>query len=838
MGSQRRLLLLLVGALLLLGAAAPPEAPFEIRRAIEIIRLYHIHADTLEASRLLEGAARELARDVPWLMVDPGPPLRLATPDGTVLLEAEAPTLDDLPIALARVKAAVETAPLAVPGRPDLSVSLIRGAVSSLDRYSRLLVGTEAVEDSHERSTGTFTGIGITHRLREGVATVVKVVESGPAHRAGVAVGDQIRSVDGMPVAGLDPEDLTARLRGPSGSSVRLLLGRGEVERTVTVVRAPLHKGDGTSRILPSGVAVLDVDDFSPALPGWLATEMFRLHGAGGLGRGLVLDLRGNGGGKFQSALALADHLLARGLLVRAKVRDGSGAPARVTAYEATRRIGFDPAIPLVVLVDDETASASEIVAGALRQNDRAILVGTRTVGKATAWRVVPIREDLRVQVTLQENTLAGGLSVADQGLAPDLQTGRLTLDERGIRPQEDLEADLPTALFVKESRGFRPGPPPPDRPDPEVTLAERILLDARGPSRRDVLAAARRVLAQVQDEEEARLAEGCTARGLDWRAAPVDDPQAQPMDADVRLETDPVLSAGTTVTLRAVVENHGSMPLWRARVQLRAPGSRWDRLALPVGYVPAAGSATAAVTVTLPPLAPTRADGVAVGLEAEGRPVRFAGTHLLSVVAVPEPRVRLAVSAERRPEGTFLVVEGTNLGEQPLDGVEPRVRLRDLDRVALADVLPRFPVLAPGESARVEAPLELREGGAGERIRLTLRLHVDGYGTRNLGDVVLVADTTPVRVETPHVRWACPAEVAAGQPARARVVVDGAFQVLSVEHGDRRILAVLGGASAHTPVDVPWVPQEGPNRLRVRVLDPRGLTTTSEHWIHGAPTP
>jgi carboxyl-terminal processing protease len=326
--------------------------------------------------------------------------------------------------------------------------SAIRGVVNELDPHSRYLDSAE-YEDIRITTTGNYTGVGLDVRLREGRITVVEPLVGAPAERAGILPGDVLISVDDMPVDGTNVSDTVGRMRGRSGTPVTLdVLRDGQTEPIrFALTRAEIqvktvqetYLGDGYGYIRLSGFTDTTARDLDLA-----ATAL--TQEAGRALAGLILDLRNNPGGVLESAVQVADRFLDDGLIVRG---NGRSRHARFAQY-AHRGEALEE-VPLVVLVNTGSASASEIVAAAIQDHRRGRLVGERTYGKGSVQSVVPLGGGSAIKLTTSLYFTPSGHSINGTGIEPDIHVPDSETDQtfRGhsSRPSLDDDQQLRQAL-------------------------------------------------------------------------------------------------------------------------------------------------------------------------------------------------------------------------------------------------------------------------------------------------------------------------------------------------------------------------------------------------------
>jgi len=305
--------------------------------------------------------------------------------------------------------------------RVDLHQLLHRGladTVARLDPYSALLDPSEFAQ-LKERTSGTYCGIGVEIGAVTGGIEVTRVHQSSPAERAGIRRGDRLYAVNGGAIGGDDTHAVAARLQGPPGSVLTLTLahGLGADPFELSVTRAPVHIVTVTSSLLEGGVGYVRISYFADATPAELERELNALKRRnGGALAGLVLDLRANPGGVLESGIAVADDFLDTGVIVRSVGRDReANFVARATPGDLLS------GRPLAVLIDNGSASAAEIVAQALKDNQRATLIGRKSFGKGSVQTIMPLSDGGALRLTTARWSGPSGASLTGVGLEPDL---------------------------------------------------------------------------------------------------------------------------------------------------------------------------------------------------------------------------------------------------------------------------------------------------------------------------------------------------------------------------------------------------------------------------------
>jgi carboxyl-terminal processing protease len=304
----------------------------------------------------------------------------------------------------------------------QLLQAAIRGMVSSLDPYSAYLDG-EDYDEMKISSSGRYSGVGIEISIEDEQVVVIAPFDGSPAAQAGIRSGDVIVTIDGIPVNTSTLSDTIGRMRGAEGTTVRIGIMRdGSGEPLVfTLKRSRVDLHSVKSELLQPGFGYIRISQFSETTGDDLGSALKDLRKRNGAPlEGLVLDMRDNPGGVLEAAVSVADAFLDSGVIVTAKGRT----PDSKFEMSATPGDALNGA-PIVVLVNGGSASAAEIVAGALKDHHRAKLMGRTTFGKGSVQTIVPLADDRAVKLTTSLYYTPSGTSINHRGIAPDIELER-----------------------------------------------------------------------------------------------------------------------------------------------------------------------------------------------------------------------------------------------------------------------------------------------------------------------------------------------------------------------------------------------------------------------------
>ena len=323
----------------------------------------------------------------------------------------------------ARVLAQIETSYVEPVDQSELVYGAIRGMMSVLDPHTTFLDPEEfgILEDDTE---GRFAGIGVEVAMRDGWLTVLSVFDGGSAAVAGLEPGDRFLRIDGVDARDMRIAEAVRSMRGKAGSKVKLSVRREgrDAALELTLKRGTIDLKPVEVELFDDGVVYVKIKAFQEQTASMLrkgldrAASKARDNKNDGV-RGVLLDLRNNGGGLLRQAVLVADEFLPKGVIVTTRGRDN----VLRDSYRA-HQSGTRPKWPMVVLVNSQTASAAEIVAGALQDRKRATLVGERTFGKGSVQNIIELPDGSAMKLTISKYFTPSGSSIQAQGISPDIE--------------------------------------------------------------------------------------------------------------------------------------------------------------------------------------------------------------------------------------------------------------------------------------------------------------------------------------------------------------------------------------------------------------------------------
>ncbi|AJE03177.1 S41 family peptidase [Geobacter pickeringii] len=316
----------------------------------------------------------------------------------------------------------------------------INGMLASLDPHSSFMP-PDTYKEMKIDTKGSFGGLGIEITIKDGILTVISPIEDTPAFRAGIKSGDQILKIEDRFTKDMSIMDAVKRMRGPKGTKVTLTVMREGFDKPkdYTLVRDVIQVKSVRFKTLDNGYGYVRIAQFQEKTDDDLAKALSALKGEnGGQLKGLVLDLRNDPGGLLDQAVRVADHFIEDGLIVYTEGRE-KDSKMKFSAKKA----GTEPNYPMVVLINGGSASASEIVAGALQDHKRAVVMGTQSFGKGSVQTIIPLSDESGLRLTTARYYTPSGRSIQAKGITPDITVERAEIQSTEKKEGHIREKDL-----------------------------------------------------------------------------------------------------------------------------------------------------------------------------------------------------------------------------------------------------------------------------------------------------------------------------------------------------------------------------------------------------------
>mgnify|MGYP000912071705 FL=1 len=308
------------------------------------------------------------------------------------------------------------------PDTTRLIDGAIDGMVASLDDPHSVYMPPSMFKELRQHTEGSFGGIGVTMGFKDNIVKIISVLEGTPGEAAGLRAGDEILAVDGVPTSELQNEEVALRIRGEAGTQVVLRILRDGMEQEYTITRDVIQVASVRGTMVEgTTIGYIRIGSFAEHTGEEFASEMNRLAGEGMTA--LIIDLRENPGGLITSCVAVAEQVVPAGTIVSVIDRDGG--------EEVYRSSLAEQKYPIAVLIDENSASASEILAGALQDTGAGTIIGTTSYGKGSVQAVLPLFHEDGLKLTIAKYVTPNGRSIDGTGITPDIVVERSSTDTR-----------------------------------------------------------------------------------------------------------------------------------------------------------------------------------------------------------------------------------------------------------------------------------------------------------------------------------------------------------------------------------------------------------------------
>lgn len=625
--------------------------------------------------------------------------------------------------------------------RENAEYAAVEAVLETLDPHTNLL-RPDDFENMKTSTKGSFGGLGIEISTRDGMITVIRVLDGNPAEDAGLEAGDRIVQINDESAVTMTVNEAVARLRGAPGTTVSIYVTRDGLRRpakydiTRDVIKLESVTGDILPGIGPEGepakVGLIQIPrNFSQTTASELRKQLNRFQTEGV--EGVVLDMRENPGGLLQAAVDVVNSFVDQGTIVATV-----GASASREENRADGRYKFEP-VPIVVLIDESSASATEIVAGALRNLDRAVIVGRRSFGKGSVQVLHDRRlsdKELALKLTIAQYLIPGDVSIQSVGVSPDIETipvyigkdfsryyGRKWIDlvreeslakhlKHGSARRDAIE--LPPLYFLQRGslaeKGMEPELPKEKLEgidlgrakellrDGEIRIARDLVLQMEGPRRTTALPNLTSFVKEQRTKELSNIVASLKEKGIDWTRGAVDAKAtaSDQVSARLVLQADRgILRAGESAKLKLTVTNLGDAPAHQVRAMSDSDNAAFDEREFFVGRLGPGESKSATVEVNVRASEITRADRVDLDILTSKGPVELSGVSpSLDIESIGLPRPSFSYG--------YQIIDDPSFGDEIVGNGDGALQLGE--RVQL-----RATVKNDGEGASLDTWVHLR---------------------------------------------------------------------------------------------------------------------------------
>jgi carboxyl-terminal processing protease len=594
------IIIILLGGLILppghsgafFGDDAEPNYPLSqgrlITHALQAIASNYLEPNRIDPEQMFKESLEYMERLIPEFLVKMNGTRSMDVTVGVATKKfriGKVSSLNDLRRGLMNILAFVDLHYSGDTKKSKIEYAALEGMMSALDPHSSFLP-PKVYKEFRVGTKGAFGGLGIVISIKDGELTVISPLEGTPAWRTGIKAGDKIIQIGDESTINMSLTDAVNKLRGKVNTKVRVTISRPGTPAPfpVTLTRAVISIDSVQSTMLKEGQKRIGYiklksfqsnsdDDFTAAL------DKFQ---SGGRIDGLIVDMRNNPGGLLNQAIDIADHFMAKGTIVTTVASRGI-----LMDKEVARPRDLQPDYPMIVLINEGSASASEIVAGALKVHDRALVMGFDSFGKGSVQTIFEIGEDSALKLTIAKYLPAGTMSIQSVGVTPDVELIPKTVDrkwvdlvENVIPNEEDLEQHLENEKKSKEKPAFRVGyykPFEEAEEDPTkrvreyskipdvsedftVQLAKKLLARVTSSSRKKMLKEIAVPLSNAEKEQNKIIEEKLALLGIDW--SPLQKQKSSELQVAYNLwkgsNRIKMAKAGTEVELELVAKNIG----------------------------------------------------------------------------------------------------------------------------------------------------------------------------------------------------------------------------------------------------------------------------------------
>ncbi len=772
---------------------------------MQYVNRYYVNKPAIEPKNMLIKALGRLERIVDEVLVDfpegeDGQIIEVQVVNEKQTFDmGEIQNLDDVTIKLDQIFAFI-TPNLT---SKDLEINELEYAVldemlKTLDAHSGIIT-PQVYKEFMIETEGSFGGLGIVIGIRDGELTVISPIEGTPAYKIGIKPNDRIVQIEDESTVNMSLIEAVSKLRGRKGTQVAIHIGRDSFPqpKEFKITRDTIKIESVEAFELDDGIRYVRIRDFQKNT---LDSIVENLKNGTENPKGMILDLRGNPGGLLDQAERISDLFLTDGVIVTTKVGNSA---KRYHANDKDHQYAGN----VVVLVDAGSASASEIVAGALKNNERAVIIGERTFGKGSVQQIFDLQDGAALKLTIAQYLTPGDISIQDVGVTPDIILHPTTITEDSIIFNSNLEPRL-NKLNGKSDKPIQENRENPiysityldnieinedgEEPTPEealtkeekkekiendfyVSLARDIILSSKAPSRQEALDQIQKDISKITKDQDNRIVDQWETLGVDWSYG---DKTSSNALINVRIIPQiPEGRAGEEIKITVEVENNGLEPLYRLSATTESENLIENGKELILGKLNPGETKVWSTKVEIPKWALTREDKVTLKFRDAHKSTIPDYDFNVKINALPRPLY--AFNYEIIDDGRYdsvgngngipeigekiaLVIKVKNIGDGSSEKTVVSLKNLSGDKIFLEKGRTELENLAPEETRETsftfnvkksESPIDLEiqiideifRDGITSRVSMPINIKVSDY-KENKQYVLLKDDNTPIR--------------------------------------------------------------------------------------------
>jgi carboxyl-terminal processing protease len=738
-------------------------------RVMLLIKEQYVQPERLSSKKMLMGALDAVQRQVPEVVVKPLPNSQIKVQLGgsaQVFSTGNLNSLWDLSFLLRDIFRFMEPRLPKAADIKQIEYAAVNGALSKLDPHS-ILLEPKYSKEMKLSTKGEFGGLGIVIGLRDGVLTVISPLDGTPADKAGIKALDQIKKINESSTINLPLDEAVDKLRGKPGTAVTLTIQhKGESkDRAIVVIRDIIKVDSISSHLIGQQIGYVKVKAFH----GNTGRDLKEAIAGFGDLKGLILDFRNNPGGLLTESVSVSDLFLDGGVVV---VTQGVGASQR---DEEKASSGLDKTqLPIVVLVNSGSASASEIVAGALKNRNRAVVIGEQTFGKGSVQMLYDFPDKSALKLTIAQYLTPGDESIQSVGITPDIVLRPAYLEDKNnllLFPQTrmregdlDLHLDDKTRVmsrrpsyeitYVAEKIAIeeqeRRSLSTKFHEDFEIRFAKRLLERAHGATRQNLLADAKTLVPVVEQEESQKIQTALSKLGIDWSLG---SPLAKNPKLEVRVIGKPVAKAGGHLKINLEVKNLTKETVYQVYGISKSSASLLADREFIFGRLLPGQKRLFGADVELPKDVSSRRDLMRIAFSADRQQDVATIDIPVTILGLPKPLLAFSYKVEpvKTGKSTKIRVKVKNIGTGIAE--EPFVLMKNKNEsdLFIEEGRRKLKALKPGETD--EALLSFVQNEAAVKSGLQLQIYDSVSGEFWVEDLNLKA-TKPVSKTPPEIKW------------------------------------------------------------------------------------